>query len=79
MVSMTDHKCGISISLIFDTMFQYLLIFSYGIAVLGIPQNVPFLIHRHSEVRIPTDKSLAIIFSTLLIQEHGSQLQQYFL
>ena len=43
MVSMTDHKCGISISLIFDTVFQYLLIFSYGIAVLGIPQMSPFL------------------------------------
>ena len=37
MVSMTDHKCGISISLIFDMLFQYLLIFSYGIAVLGTP------------------------------------------
>lgn len=43
MVSMTDHKCGISISLIFDTVFQYLLIFSYGIAVLGIPQMSPSL------------------------------------
>lgn len=70
MVSMTDHKCGISISLIFDMLFQYLLISSYGIAVLGTPQiNVPFLIHRHSstEVRIPTDKSLAIIIILYLI------------
>ena len=38
MVSMTDHKCGIGISLIFDTVFRYLLIFSYGIAVSGTPQ-----------------------------------------
>lgn len=43
MVSMTDHKCGISISLIFDMLFQYLLIFSYGIAVLGTPQMSPSL------------------------------------
>lgn len=78
MVSMTDHKCGIGISLIFDTVFRYLLIFSYGIAVSGTPQY-PFPYSSDTQVRIPTDKSLAIIFSTLLIQEHGSQLQQYFL
>jgi len=43
MVSMTDHNYGISISLIFDMVFQYLLIFSYGIAVLGTPQMSPSL------------------------------------
>ena len=68
MVSMT----GISVFVI----FFFLMVLQYWVA-----RNVPFLIHRHSsiEVRIPTDRSLAIIFSTLLIQEHGSQLQQYFL
>ena len=68
MVSMT----GISVF----ANFFFLMVLQYWVA-----PNVPFLIHRHSstEVRIPTDKSLAIIFSTLLIQEHGSQLQQYFL
>lgn len=76
MVSMTDHKCGISISLIFDMLFQYLLIFSYGIAVLGTPPptNVPLLIHRHSstEVRIPTDKSLAAIIIILYLINSGA-------
>lgn len=64
---------GISVFAIF---FFFFMVLQYWVA-----PNVPFLIHRHSstEVRIPTDKSLAIIFSTLLIQEHGSQLQQYFL
>ena len=43
MVSMTNHKCGIGISLIFNTVFRFLLIFSYGIAVLGTPQMSPSL------------------------------------
>ena len=43
MVSMTNHKCGIGISLIFDTVFRYLLIFPYGIAVSGTPPMSPSL------------------------------------
>ena len=36
---MTDHKCDVGISPIFDTVF--VAKFSYGIGVLGTPQCPP--------------------------------------
>ena len=42
---MTDHKCGIGISSIFDTVFWYLPIFLM-VLQYWVPSNVPLLEHE---------------------------------
>ena len=52
---MNDHNCGIGISSIFNTVFQYLPTFFFGIAVLGTPQCQPksknFLLKTSRDLR----------------------------
>ena len=44
-LSMTDHKCGIGISSIFDTVFRYLPIF-VTVLLYWAPRNVPLILSQ---------------------------------
>ena len=55
-VSVTDHKCGIGISSIFDTAYRYFFLFFFffffGSAVFGKPQCPPLQLVNLREVII---------------------------
>ena len=46
---MTDHKCGIGISLFFDAVFQYLPIFPM-VLWYWVPPNVPLINNNNKDM-----------------------------